>query len=397
MLVLLSNRNSPWTASKLPQWLGDRSYSLYLWHWPVYVALVYVDFRDNPWAIASALLLTVLLGHLSYVWVENTSRRFLERQRMVYAAGSLVLAAVIVAMPAIGIWKWQGIVGRFAPNIELAAAETDNLNPRRNECHPMKGSTSPSCVYGGTDWKVIAVGDSHANALITSLAKAQQKGDAGVVEWSYSACPFVHGLKITPAFAAKMGGTSYRCSDFLSWATARLDALPTQIPVVIIGRYAQAAFGGNEDRNTMEVPLVYFSKIFDRSTPEFLDELARHITQSACQLAKHRTVFMVRPIPEMGFDVPKTLSRRMIMGMTNDLFIPIDAYRKRNAWVWAAQDAARDQCGIKILDPIPYLCQNGRCYGSKNGRPLYRDDDHLSESGNKLLVPMFAKVFKSLQ
>ncbi|WP_426148754.1 SGNH hydrolase domain-containing protein [Polaromonas sp. DSR2-3-2] len=28
------------------------------------------------------------------------------------------------------------------------------------------------------------------------------------------------------------------------------------------------------------------------------------------------------------------------------------------------------------------------------GRPLYFDDDHLSEYGNKLLVPMFAEVFQ---
>lgn len=105
---------------------------------------------------------------------------------------------------------------------------------------------------------------------------------------------------------------------------------------------------------------------------------------------------MVRPIPEMGFNVPKTLSRRMIVGLNNDLSIPIEAYRQRNGWVWAAQDAARDQCGIKILDRIPYLCRDGRCYGSLNGRPIYSDDDHLSEFGNQLLVPMFAQVFKNL-
>jgi len=63
MLVLLANRRSPWTASGLPQWLGDRSYSLYLWHWPVYVALVYVELTDSPLAIAVAILVTALFGH----------------------------------------------------------------------------------------------------------------------------------------------------------------------------------------------------------------------------------------------------------------------------------------------------------------------------------------------
>jgi hypothetical protein len=96
----------------------------------------------------------------------------------------------------------------------------------------------------------------------------------------------------------------------------------------------------------------------------------------------------------MGFNVPKTLSRRMIVGLDNDLSISMASYQKRNDWVWAAQDAARDQCGIRILDPTPYLCHDGRCYGSQNNRPLYSDASHLSEFGNKLRVPMFAQVFK---
>jgi len=395
MLVLVANRTSVWTASALPQWLGDRSYSLYLWHWPVYVALVYVDLRDNPLAMAAGIVLTVVLGHVSYVWVENTSRRFLERHRIPLAAGVLATAAVAVVLPAVGIWKQQGVRSRFAPVIELAAAEANNVNLRRGVCHPGDGVAYPSCVYGGTAWKVIALGDSHADALVSAIAQAQPKGDAGVVQWTYSGCQFVVGLKHTPRH---MSGQhpDYKCSAFLEWAVSRLEVLPKTIPVIIINRYAQAAFGHNEDRRALDVPQVYFSKIVDSATPEFLAEFGQRMTQSACELAKHRTVYMVRPIPEMGFNVPKTLSRRMIVGLNNDLSIPIEAYRQRNDWVWAAQDAARDQCGIKILDPIPYLCRDGRCYGSQNGRPIYSDDDHLSEFGNKLLVPMFAQVFKEL-
>ncbi|APW45089.1 acyltransferase family protein [Rhodoferax antarcticus] len=396
MLVLLANRNSPWTASALPQWLGDRSYSLYLWHWPLYVALVYMSLDDNPWAIAVALLLTALLGHLSYVWVENTSRRWLEKPRMSVAAGGLALAVVAVVAPAAAIWKSQGIAGRFAPGIELAAAEAKNYNPRRDECHPSKGLNFPSCLYGGSQLAVVVAGDSHADALVPALVHAINRREFGVMEWTYSACTFVFGSKKEPTAQAFLGGDNYKCSEFIASAKSRLNDLPNTIPIILINRYAAAALGANENNTGTNIPVLIFSREFAIATPQYLTEFAEHITQTACQLAKQRTVYMVRPIPEMGFDIPKTLSRRMIFGLNNDLSISIESYWERNAWVWAAQDAARDQCGIKILDPTAYLCHDGRCWGSTNGLPLYTDDDHLGKAGNKLLEPMFAQVFNAL-
>lgn len=395
MLVLLAHRSSAWTGNSAAQWLGNRSYSLYLWHWPIVVALVYLDLNDNTLAVTTALFLTALLGHFSYVWVENTSRSWLERWRVTYASGGLALAAVAVVVPALTVWKQQGVMGRFVQAVDLAAAEGSNVNPRREECHIYKGLAMPSCVFGGTDWRAIALGDSHASALVTGLAKASAKPNDGVVQWTYSGCPFVSGMKQTPAKINKLGGNEYKCNEFIAWAKTQLKVMPATVPVVLISRYAQAALGQNEDRHMMEVPEVYFSKIYPSATPEFLTEFSNHITESACALASQRSVYMVRPIPEMGFDVPKTLSRRMAFGARDDLHISMAAYQKRNAWVWAAQDAARDKCGIKILDPLPYLCRDGRCYGSLKGRPLYSDDDHLSEFGNELLAPMFKEVFQA--
>lgn len=396
MLVLLANRNSPWTASALPQWLGDRSYSLYLWHWPLYVTLVYVNLDSNPWAIAGALLLTALLGHLSYVWVENTSRRWLEHQRFGAAAGGLAVAAAMVALPAVGVWSQQGVVGRFAPRIELAAAEANNFNPRREECHAIGGETSPSCIYGGTTRKVIVVGDSHANALLDGLVGSSVQSNAGVMEWTYSGCEFVADLKISPHGTLAKRGQDYQCSKFLQWVASEFLAVPSQIPVVIVGRYAFTAMGYNESYSKIKRPEVFFTKIYEKPTPEFLAEYADNMVKAACGLAKNHIVYMVRPIPEMGVNIPKNLSRRMIFGMNNDLSISVESYRQRNAWVWAAQNAAHDQCGIKILDPTAYLCRDGRCWGSLNGVPLYVDDDHLGRVGNKMLEPMFAEVYKSL-
>jgi len=392
MLVLLANRNSLWTGNKLFQWLGDRSYSLYLWHWPVHVALVYLDLSSHYPSVMGALLLTLILADLSYSWIENPSRRLLEKRRFFYATAMLTGVVMLVFFPALAVWAQKGVTGRFSPQVELAAAESSNSNPRLAECHRGEGSTFPSCVYGGTDWKVIVVGDSHANALVSGLVQAQSNGNAGVVQWSYSNCPFLPGLKKLPSAQR----ADYKCAEFISSVASRESDLPASIPIVVIARYASLAFGANEEQNELEAPEVHFSKIYTTSTPQFLDEFASHITSSACELAKRRTVYLVRPIPEMGFDVPRTLSRRMAFGLADELSISMDAYRKRNAWVWAAQDAARDLCGVKILDPLPYLCHDGRCYGNKGGRPLYYDDDHLSEFGSSLLVPMFAEVFRKL-
>lgn len=390
VLVLATNRSSRWTGNQFAQWLGDRSYSLYLWHWPVFVTLVFAEIHKDYLIVAAGILTTMILGHLSYLWLENPTRRALQRHSLPIGAVQLTIVLIAVAIPATFVRVWDGVPGRFSPKIESIAAEVNNINPRGKECHsgiPGKESpSSPSCVYGGGKWKVVAVGDSHVSATISGLAAAGPHGDAGVVQWSYSGCQFVPGMK--------MALGNKQCKNFIRWASEQLKTLAPNIPIVIIGRYASSAFDFDARRLVVQVPILYSSKIYPSATREYLDEFSRQITNSACQIAKERTVYMVRPIPEMDSPVPQTMSRRMALGLTADVSVSMNDYRNRNAWVWAAQDAARDQCGIKILDPLPYLCRDGRCYGSRNGRPLYSDADHLSEFGNKLLVPMFAAVFR---
>lgn len=399
MMVLFANRSSVWTGNKIAQWIGDRSYSMYLWHWPVYVALVYAEFRFNPWAIAGGIVVTFVFGHLSYSLVEQRTRGVLGRLRTPAAAGILVAMVAAVALPTVAVWKLQGVAGRFDPAAELAAAEAGNFNPRKLQCQVTSGATSPSCVYGRPNApgpgngkpRVIVIGDSHADSIVSALAQAAAERHAETIEWSYSGCAFISGLKKTPAELATKK-YDYRCSDFIEWAKSQSAAQSPSTPLVLVNRYASLAFGVHDGRLDGQTPQVYFSTVQPETNAKFLAEFGQAITNSACELARHRTVYMMRPIPEMGVDVPKTLSRRMTFGMKGDITVSMDSYLRRNGWVIAAQDAARDQCGIKILDPLPYLCRNGECYGSKNGRPLYHDDNHLSEFGNKQLIPLFREV-----
>ena len=55
--------------------IGKISYSLYLWHWPVIVYWTYICFDEcAPWDYAGMFLLSLLLGFLSWKFVETPFR-----------------------------------------------------------------------------------------------------------------------------------------------------------------------------------------------------------------------------------------------------------------------------------------------------------------------------------
>jgi peptidoglycan/LPS O-acetylase OafA/YrhL len=79
LVIVTSTREGTWVAwmlSRRPMlWLGARSYSLYLWHWPVVVWLKpssQADALELTWVNAARLLLTLLCAEASYRWVEKT-------------------------------------------------------------------------------------------------------------------------------------------------------------------------------------------------------------------------------------------------------------------------------------------------------------------------------------
>jgi len=62
------------------RWLGERSFSLYLWHWPI-VMLIKQLFMNNRMAVsqwtigAIAFALSIPIAHYSYMWIETPIRR----------------------------------------------------------------------------------------------------------------------------------------------------------------------------------------------------------------------------------------------------------------------------------------------------------------------------------
>lgn len=392
VMVLLAARRDSWlTAPQFIQWLGSRSYSLYLWHWPVVVALNYQKLLDDRVAVGLGMALTFALGHLSYHGIENFTRRRLTKVRPL--VGGAALAGLVVAVAGVGtlIRLHAGYPARWPAAVELVSQEQLDRNPRQGECMPTTGATSPSCVYGGKQIRAVLLGDSHAEAVASAIAAAAPAG-TGIMSWTYADCPTLGSGELHQTSMYVRRG--YHCDQFQDWTAQKVASLPADVPLIIVNRSSYYVFDANGKSADQAHPRIYFDREHGEPNAELQAQYANRLTENACSLAKHHTVYLVRPLPEMNTDVPKT-ARQMVLGRHPDVSISLDDYHRRHALVWAAQDAAHEKCGVKILDPLPYLCSAGRCQGIKNGRPVYYDANHLSEYGNRFLVPMFAQAFNA--
>lgn len=389
MLVLISARQgSLWTGSRIAQWLGNCSYSLYLWHWPFVVAIVYLQRQNQPKAIAIGLILTLLSGWLSYRLIETPARTTLIKMKQLNAAIVLLIASLIVAIPSLFIQLQEGIPSRLPTQANVISHEVENVNPRRSECHVSNSTPVPECTYGGKQLGVIVIGDSHAASVIRSVEKALPSTKFHVLDWTLSDCRTIAGIK-------DPNNSAYRCGTFINEMLAKSLRLPKNVPLLIVNRTPFSAPNEPDGAHMLLMPPRYIHIAQEKWNDAFLQEMREGVIDTACEFAKTRPVYMLRYIPELIYNVPKTMGLSFLLeGESKRVSISLEEYHQRHAFGWKSQDMAAERCGVKILDPLPYLCHDGRCWGDVNGVPIYFDDDHLNERGGSLLIPLFQQIFK---
>ncbi|MHC8367860.1 acyltransferase family protein [Pseudomonas sp. ZT5P21] len=145
-------------ASPIMVRLGELSYSLYLWHWPVLALLRYytgVEVLSLPFSLLF-FALTFVLSVMSYYWVETPLRaqRAHIKQALAYCFLALVMLAAVK-----GISKLNEVVSPTQLPIEYQRyADPSTI------CH---GQIVGDCLKGdlNSQKEVLVLGDSHAAML----------------------------------------------------------------------------------------------------------------------------------------------------------------------------------------------------------------------------------------
>jgi peptidoglycan/LPS O-acetylase OafA/YrhL len=217
-------------------YVGDISYSLYLWHWPVIVFFGFLVQRP-PTKVECLLLLALSfsLAHASTRFVEEPFRSSsgARTARATTPRGAFRLAGVLVAVSLVaGALPWAYVVHRqgqlgdqrldaqhpggvdvlpdTAPRYDgvpvipdPAVATDDRPVVDADECavyDPREMDLADACVYGdaSSPLTVVLAGDSHASQFSTALDDIGTSQGWRVQSLSRNGCPFGASPAITP-------------------------------------------------------------------------------------------------------------------------------------------------------------------------------------------------------
>jgi peptidoglycan/LPS O-acetylase OafA/YrhL len=378
-------------------WFGLISYSLYLWHWPVIVAARIVSgdlILDLPTAII-CIVLSVILGWLSWRYIERPFRHtrtgfWASRARIFQGAG---IAMASVALLSGVVFIQGGFSGRMPQAANAMLVEASHRSVLEQECMS-RVIGKPPCRLGSGEAPVSLVvwGDSHAGAMLSGFDDFLSRSGRAAVAFTKSACPPLPGL-----WRADMG-INHRCDAHNADALKQIDASFPGAPVILVARWALAT---QSERAPGEAGgKVVLARSGEQ--PRALDDNAALVEEKLNLLASHfesqgRKVVILTGVPEQGRDVPRAVARLALLGQNGqDVaqgFVSRADYYRRNDTITPIFNRLKSHHDVRVIDLGGIYCREV-CMAFKDGKPLYRDDDHLSNFGAHWLIEKIFPAFR---
>lgn len=182
LLVLKNNAVSDFFSHKIPVYIGEMSYSLYLWHWPILAFLRYMNdtYTLHLDEIIFVISLTFILSWFSYNLIEKNFRKIsTKRAFLILSWGGLVLAVTYLGMPMIA--EKNKISDQYTQPVMGLRSHNGNKIEKF-------GDQSKSD-------QIILIGDSNANMLKPFLNKIGVDNKFSFYTLTTDSYPALNGIK----------------------------------------------------------------------------------------------------------------------------------------------------------------------------------------------------------
>lgn len=431
-LVIMSGTGTSMPALKVlanpvSRYIGDISYSLYLWHFPAIILVGTLLPLNRP--VDYLLVLGIILGlsGMSYYfleqpmidsqWLEPKATRKISKRtepgRLTYGAlvALFLVTAITVTVATIGQPTATGYVSAPAP--AATAASTDSglhagpesvklasqiraalasqtwpvLVPAVEELGPkakanewvndnclmgdygtvdnLERYTSP-CIYGDPNAPKTAVilGDSTAISYAPTVRAALEPKGYKVIIYTLQQCPAVN--------VQVLNGDKLQhaeCDEFRNWAFAKIRDLRPD--AVFLASLHSAALASGATGGSFEAEWRAGAK----DTYE--------------QIAGEGTQIVVLGSPPIGKELSTCLTRNSV---------PADCVSDTHPQYLGVSEANREaaksagiKANVEVLETTSWFCADTKCPAFVGSTPVYADGYHLTSAYATFLVPVLTE------
>jgi hypothetical protein len=385
------------------QFVGDISYSLYLWHWPVLVIVGWRPGTSEPTDVSRWWLLAVslVLAAVTRYAIENRLRE----GRRTFRAGptyAFAVAGMVVVCAVAGAGGWLASRSEAAATEQVRAVRADpprcfgaeSVTPACAGV-PVRGGVVPApvaaladrsrlcmqkidsarlrvCEYGpdAADAKlgVAVVGDSHAAHWMAAFQDIARRERWHVATLLKGSCPLTDAQRTSsPAEAGS-------CTAWNAAAHEWLAAHP-EIRYVVVSASSANRFRDGSSRDSFRIAADGYVSAWNRLP------------------ASVQAVVVLRDVPRPRPDVVVCSELALRRGGTvEQCGLPRTTALLPDPEITAAAEARRR---VEVVDLTPAFCTADRCEPQVGGAFVYRDAHHLTATFARSLVPQLLAGFRN--
>ncbi|MEH3034763.1 MAG: acyltransferase family protein [Aeromicrobium erythreum] len=408
LAVILAGRPSgPLSPGRLMewrpvQWLGDISYSLYLWHWPPIVILpAALGHELGLWPRVAILVGTILLAWLTKRYVEDPvrrTRRFGLRRPLRTGLATLGGVAVLVAVAGFGQHEGAqaeaeaaALTAKVNANMPrcFGAASMDPEvpcdNPRLDTMLVPNGtdvandfadypqcwaddavSRLKSCEFpakGNPDAPhVVLIGDSHARAMMPAFVRLADLGEISLTAQLKGGCAWTRDDSTETDKVQRQ----QTCRTWKGSLDRWIGSNASDIDLIVTTGYAKLLSGSFDDR---------------------VDGLVRAWRPAA---ERKIPIAALSDNPFHTFLPAKCLEREPKDRRDRCSVDTEEAFRYGDPFKAATQRVP----DARSIDLTPFYCRDDECPAVIGGVNVYRDNSHLTITYTRTLAPYLLRELR---
>ena len=406
-IILFSREEEPISrvlSSKTLVFIGTISYSLYLWHQPIFAFARLESSIELSSAYKTILItLTFILSIISWYFIERPFRnkKTIKTKLLIKYITCISISLLIINIIMI---TSIGFPKRFHPMIIKSndVLKYNTAFDQDGDCHNRAVRKSCNITQKNATTTIYVVGDSHMRELLPPLIEISAKQKFNITPLTTHGCHYAPGLKAT--LDGKGRPCSYeinldRQKKLLSSPKGHV-IIGSRLPLYLSGKGFNNLEGGIEDvgRYILED---------ETHTSENIrkNKIKMVIQNSILELLDYgHQVVLIYPVPEVGWNV----SERLLQLIPEDKNKVDSWLSKKSNWITTSYKTFKERTleANQIYDsigkhrnliriyPENIVCNTeikGRCITHNKNQVFYRDDDHFSLTASKELVKNIIK------